>query len=293
MNIYKNLRTEKQYKATTALSKKEFDHLYDYFQKYYVPKQANPYPRTHQPVLTDSREALFFVLHYLKAYPTLECMGLYFGMSVQAVSDYLKRTKACLRAALEEIGQIPPSLFASQQDFDKAFQGVDYLLIDATEMRVNRSKNTDGQRFTYSGKKKQHTWKTLVIADFGRVIYYVGRLWNGKAHDKRIYNYELSSLDYTGKCRLVDLGFHGLQSTGEQDPVLLPWKKPRGGELSEQDKQDNRFLASVRVRVEHAIGGMKRYFILRHTHRFHYNHSTYEAVQLCAGLWNFKVVSSW
>ena len=91
-------------------------------------------------VLTDRREALFFVLHYLKAYPTLECMGLYFGMSVQAVSDYLKRTKAYLRAALEEMDQMPPSLFASQQDFDQAFQGVDYLLIDATEVRVNRSK---------------------------------------------------------------------------------------------------------------------------------------------------------
>ncbi len=25
---------------------------------------------------------------------------------------------------------MPPSLFASQQDFDQAFQGVDYLLID-------------------------------------------------------------------------------------------------------------------------------------------------------------------
>lgn len=69
------------------------------------------------------------MLHYLKAYPTLECMGLYFGMGVQTVSDYLKRTKACLRAALDEMGQIPPpSLFASQQDFDKAFEGVDYLL---------------------------------------------------------------------------------------------------------------------------------------------------------------------
>ena len=289
MNIYYNLRTDKQYRATTALSRKEFDELYCYFQKYYVPKPANPYPGTPQPVLTDRREALFFVLHYLKAYPTLECMGLYFGMSVQAVSDYLKRTKAYLRAALEEMDQMPPSLFASQQDFDQAFQGVDYLLIDATEVRVNRSKDDEGQRFTYSGKKKYHTWKTLVISDFGRVIHYVGRLWNGKTHDKCIYNYELSDLDYAGKGRLVDLGFHGLQADGEQDPVLMPWKKPRGEKLSQEDKEDNRFLASVRIRVEHAIGGMKRFFILRHTHRFHYNHTTYDAIQLCAALWNLKV----
>lgn len=288
MNIYENLRTEKQYKATTALSRKEFDHLYDYFQKYYVPKPANPYPGTPQPVLTDRQEALFFVLHYLKAYPTLECMGLYFGMGVRTVLDYLKRTKVCLRAALEEMGQIPPSLLTSQQDFDKAFEGGGYLLLDATEVRANRSKDGDGQRFTYSCKKKQHTRKVLIIADFKRVIHYVGKLWNGKAHDKCLYDYELSGLSYAGKGRLADLGFHGLQADGEQDPVLLPWKKSRGGKLSEQEKEDNRFLASVRVRVEHAIGGMKRFFILRHTHRFHYNRSTYQALQLCAGLWNFK-----
>ncbi len=132
------------------------------------------------------------------------------------------------------------------QDFDQAFQGVDYLLIDATEVRVNRSKDDEGQRFTYSGKKKYHTWKTLVISDFGRVIHYVGRLWNGKTHDKCIYNYELSDLDYAGKGRLVDLGFHK-----HTDPVLMPWKKPRGEKLSQEDKEDNRFLASVRIRVDY------------------------------------------
>ena len=232
MNIYHKLRIEKQYKATTALSRKEFAHLYEYFQQYYVAKQANPHPSTHQPVFTDSREAPFFVLHYLKAYPTLECTGLYFWIGVQTVSDYLKRTKACLRAALEEMDQMPPSLFASQQDYDKAFEGVDYLLIDATEVRANRSKDSDGQRFIYSGKKKQHTWKTLVSADFDRVTHYVGRLWNGKAHDKCLYDYELSGLNYAGKCRLVDLGFYGLQSGGEQDPVLMPWKKPIGRKMS-------------------------------------------------------------
>ena len=123
MNVYHNLRTERQYKATTALSRKEFDHLYSYFQKYYVHKPANPHPGTPQPVLTDSREALFFVLHYLKAYPTLECMGLYFGIGVQTVSDYLKRTKACLRASLEEMGQMPPPCLLASRTLTRLLKG--------------------------------------------------------------------------------------------------------------------------------------------------------------------------
>ena len=72
MSIFNNLRTEKQYKAATGLTPHEFEHLFEYFQKYYRPKKENPFPNTPKPVLTDKKEALFFILHYLKAYPTLE-----------------------------------------------------------------------------------------------------------------------------------------------------------------------------------------------------------------------------
>ena len=292
MNIYDNLRTEKQYKATTSLGMEEFDRLHEYFARHYRPKSTKPHPaKSKQPVLTDSRQALFFVLHYLKAYPTLECMGLYFGFDVRTVSDYLGRTRHALYLALSDMGHMSPTLFGSQQDFDRAFKGMDYLFLDATEVATDRSVDAGGQRFSYSGKKKRHTCKALVVSGFDRAIHYLGCLWNGKAHDKRIYDSELGGFDYSGKRRLADLGFLGLRAQGTDDAVLLPWKKPKNGELTEEEKADNRVLAAIRVRVEHAIGGMKRCFILRHTHRFHYNRLSHEAMRLCAGLWNMKIAS--
>jgi hypothetical protein len=36
-------------------------------------------------------------------------------------------------------------------------------------------------------------------------------------------------------------------------------KKPKGKKLTEEQKQSNRMISSFRVRVEHAIGSIKRY----------------------------------
>ncbi|MGI4832712.1 MAG: transposase family protein [Janthinobacterium lividum] len=36
--------------------------------------------------MTDKKEALFFILHYYKAYPTLQKLGMYFGLSNSAAS---------------------------------------------------------------------------------------------------------------------------------------------------------------------------------------------------------------
>jgi hypothetical protein len=115
---------------------------------------ASPVPNTQPPALADKREALFFVLHYLKAYPTLENMGLYFGMDVRTVSSYLGRTRAALRAALSELGLYCFNLFKDQEGFDRAFEGVGELVVDCTEVRVQRPNDPDIQHLVYSGKKK-------------------------------------------------------------------------------------------------------------------------------------------
>jgi hypothetical protein len=56
------------------------------------------------------------------------------------------------------------------------------------------------------------------------------------------------------------LGFHGLQN--EYVNVEIPHKTPKGGELSDEQKQENRALASERVVCEHAFAGVKRYTIV-------------------------------
>jgi hypothetical protein len=39
--------------------------------------------------------------------------------------------------------------------------------------------------------------------------------------------------------------------------------KPRGKELVPEEKEDNRLISKIRIRIEHAIGGVKRYRIVK------------------------------
>lgn len=144
-SIFSNLRTDRQYKASTGLNKTEFNALYSIFEKFYIPKTGNPYI-SNSPVLTDKKEALFFILHYYKSYPTLQNMGLYFGFSDYTVSTYLDLLKPILKLSLQSKEDIKISLFENQSEFDKVFKGVDDIFIDVTEIPVQWPKDEDIQK---------------------------------------------------------------------------------------------------------------------------------------------------
>lgn len=155
-SIYHNSKNDRQYRAATGLSLVEFESLFVVFAPYYTPKTANPHPGTTQPILTDKREALFFILHYFKAYPTLQNQGLYFGISDSAASNALERLKPCLKAALNHQSLAISRLFSDQKGFEKVFKDVDEMFIDVTEISIERAVDQVVQENHYSGKKK-HT----------------------------------------------------------------------------------------------------------------------------------------
>ena len=85
----------------------------------------------------------------------------------------------------------------------------------------------------------------------------------------------------------VDLGFLGFEKDYVCKELLLPHKKKKKQELSAEQKQENKLLASERIYVEHAIGGMKRYRILSERLRVHDVELYNVILGVCAGLWNF------
>ena len=65
----------------------------------------------------------------------------------------------------------------------------------------------------------------------------------------------------------VYLGFQGLQK--EFVNIKIPTKKPKGKELTEEQKYLNREKSSARVKCEHTISGVKRYNAARGLYRNH------------------------
>ncbi len=64
---------------------------------------------------------------------------------------------------------------------------------------------------------------------------------------------------------VADSGYQGLASRHPQ--VCLSLKKPRGGELSAEDKSHNRSLGRFRIAVEHVIRSLKIWRIVKETYR--------------------------
>jgi hypothetical protein len=91
-------------------------------------------------------------------------------------------------------------------------------------------------------------------------------------------------------------GYQGIQSDYRSDQIEIPTKKPRKSkknpnpQLSDEQKAANKPLSQVRIFIEHAIGGMKRYNILVHV--FRNRKADFEeddAIGICAGLWNLAL----
>ena len=86
----------------------------------------------------------------------------------------------------------------------------------------------------------------------------------GRVHDFRLCREHRPSWTPETIC-LVDSGYQGL--TKEHAATLGPYKASRGRPLSEHQKRFNRCLARLRVKVEHAIGAVKRFRILSERYR--------------------------
>ena len=128
-----------------------------------------------------------------------------------------------------------------------------------------------------------------MLSNSQREVLYISYSWVGKTHDYRMFKAEFPpEQDWFKNFRVrVDLGFLGLEKDYACKELLLPNKKKKKQELSPEQKQANKLLASERIYVEHAIGGMKRYRILSDRLRVHDVELYNVILGVCAGLWNF------
>lgn len=105
-------------------------------------------------------------------------------------------------------------------------------------------------------------------------------------HDKRLA--EEMGFSFPEATRLLkDTGFQGFEIPGTLS--VQPKKKPRGKELTEQEKEGNRIKSSERVVVEHSIGGIKVWRCVREICRSTSYERRDTLTWLAAGLHNFRL----
>jgi len=111
------------------------------------------------------------------------------------------------------------------------------------------------------------------------------RFAKGARHDFSLYKHSKANLPKEVEC-LADSGYQGLLDWHENSRT--PIKKPKGGELTEEQKQFNKELAKERVVIEHVIRHLKIFRILAERYRNRRRRFMLR-VNLIAGLYNFAL----
>ena len=154
-----DLKTERQWRSATGYTEEKFQKLLAIFEPIYIREMGDTLesikaksPR--ESAIKNCQEFLFFTLFSLKSGLTYDNLGLVTGMDGSNAKRNQDLGIKLLKETLQIAGVAPKREFASVEEFQKAFEGVDAVIIDGTEQRVERPQNEGSQKANYSGKKK-------------------------------------------------------------------------------------------------------------------------------------------
>ena len=137
--------------------------------------------------------------------------------------------------------------------------------------------------------KKTHNVKNDLLCTPEKRILWLSNTYDGHVHDKRIVDEQPLSLP-SGITLWQDTGFLGHKP--EKVTIKMPTKKPRGKQLSEAQKEENRKISSFRILVEHAIGGIKKCRIVKDRFRCRKFGFDNLVMLVACGLHNFRITIS-
>ncbi len=274
ITVNRALKSDRLMRATTGLSASEFNQLVQSFGQELQKGRWIRYEigvkrgdRERKPGggrtgnLRSFKEKLFFVLFYFKCYPTFDVLGLLFDLNRSNACRNVQKLTPVLEKTLGKKMVLPKRKISTLEELFEIFPNVKDLFIDGTERPIQRPKDNEKQKENYSGKKKTHTRKNIVITDKNRQIGYLSPPEAGKKHDYGMFK-ELfpppGRLFPKSITLRLDLGFTGVEKDYPEATVMMPRKKPKGKVLTDKEKAQNKVISSIRVRVEHAIGGIKR-----------------------------------
>lgn len=154
-----DLKTERQWRSATGYDKKRFDALVPLVEKAYLNKYQKTLPQRKADApkgatINSIEDLLLFTLFSLKADLTYDLLGLVTGMDASNAKRNQDKGISLLQSLLYENKFAPARAFNSVAEFKKHFSQYDTIIIDATELAIQRPTDYDEQKDNFSGKKK-------------------------------------------------------------------------------------------------------------------------------------------
>ncbi|MBI2779149.1 MAG: transposase [Gammaproteobacteria bacterium] len=228
----------REFLAVTGLTHAEFMRLLPAFAtayalRYPAEKTLEGKPRQRRagggatgPV-PQTEDKLLFILVFQKTNPLQTVQGLQFDLSQPQTNYWIHHLLPVLQHALAALGVVPERDASRVATSPLALEGAPNGVIDGTERRRQRPTDAAQQKEQYSGKKKTHTDKNLVLVnEHTNKVVYLGPTVAGKMHDKKAA--DAAQICYPPNATLgKDTGFQGYEPAG----VLTrqPKKNPKAG----------------------------------------------------------------
>jgi len=286
----------KQFLALTGHTIEEFDNLLPHFKKRFdealetmtltgKPRVKRKHAAYKNSPLPTAEDNLLFILTYLKQGMTQENLAAQFGMRQPDANKRIHFLHPILNKALDDLNELPER---KAENLDLEDKDEKFFLHDGSERPIVRPKDNEKQKLHFSGKKKTHSVKNIVLIDDSCKVIFLSDTSEGKKHDKKLADEANYANQFPEESVLLqDTGFQGFEA--EKATIVQPKKKPRNSEFTKNEKKHNRKISKVRVRVEHAIGGVKRFRIVKDKIRNWKNGFRDMVMETCCGLHNFRL----
>jgi len=155
-----------------------------------------------------------------------------------------------------------------------------------TRICLPPKKLSRGIQQVYSGKKKDHTVKNVLLVNALLIILFLSDTSGGRTHDKPIADAAPYPLP-VGSRLLQDLGFLAFTLPGVD--LLMPSKKPQGKEITLEQQRANQALHQRRLRIEHVNNSVKCCRMVKDRIRLWKEGIRDLVMELCCALHHFRV----
>lgn len=299
LNIKRALTNQRLMSALTGVTPQEFNDLIPAFTQSYFEEKRKQHRKDSKErkigggrkgFLKTIEEKLFYALFYHKCYPTYDLASFIFDCNRSSACRRQFELSGVLEKTLGRKLVLPVRKMRTLEEFFEAFPEAKEVFIDGTERPTQRSKDRKKQKANYSGKKKRHTRKNIVITTRKKRVGFLGKTVPGKENDFTVLKKQAPP-DVMPKevKKHVDLGFKGIDKQFPGHVISMPKKKPRTRELTSFAKEQNTKKSSVRVLVENALAGVKRMRIVTDVFRNRKKNFDDQAMLLACGLWNYHL----
>lgn len=137
------------------------------------------------------------------------------------------------------------------------------VIIDATEIFIQRPSDPLTQQVTFSSYKNHNTAKALIGITPSGSVSFISRLYGGSISDRSLFLVSsiLDKMDI-GDSVMADRGFNIADILDVRGMKLNAPPRKSGEQFTESELVETRRIASLRIHVERAIGRIKNFQIL-------------------------------